>query len=162
MRVQVQGRLKMITKNLMKIFLDYNTPYVGSIKYLELSRAGKLNIGETGFREFDSLNTLNISNARLERLQFNWFQRKSIVTLVASKNKIVSIKKEDMRVLTKVKSLNLSSNAIELIEANAFSDMKQLENLRLYDNQIKEVIFGPIDNLKYLNLRDNYLKIVSS
>jgi Leucine-rich repeat (LRR) protein len=107
------------------------------------------------------LTTLNISNGRLEKLQPSWFLRKNIITLTASKNKIVTIKKEDMRVLTKVKSLNLSSNAIEMIEANAFSDMKQLENLRLYDNQIKVIIFGPIENLKYLNLRDNSFQMVS-
>lgn len=132
------------------------------IQYLDLSKAGKLIIDDNGFRNFDGLQTLNISYTKIERLPFTWFARKNIVNLNASKNKIKTMKKDDMKALSKVKNLNMSSNMIDLIEANAFTDMKQLETLTLNDNNIKEVIFGPVENLKSLNLRENSLDVVKT
>lgn len=141
-------------------FPDSVVPNLSAIRVLNLSRAGKLNISDVGFKDYENLKVLNVSNTKIETLKSSWFSRKTIEVLNVSKNNIKALKKDDFKYFTKLNSLNLSYNAIDTIELYAFMDLKNLETLSLSNNLLNIVYFSYIQNLKYLYLRDNSITIV--
>ena len=140
--------------------LSYNFAY---IKELDLSRAGMLKAVDNGFSTMTSLLHANISDTRITEIRQQWFgtSAKNIEILNASKNRIKNVKRENIKPFTKLKQLNISYNAIDLIEPNAFLELKKLEVLSLNNNALTVANLGIIENLKTLNLRDNSIVRVS-
>lgn len=143
------------------IYFKVNVPYLNLIQSLDLSRAGTLNINDNGFNSYDSLRNLDISNTGLKSIKYTWFSKKNVEILNISGNKMTELKREHMKFFPKLKTINGSYNDLTHLEANTFLDCKKVETITLNNNHINSVHFDSLDNLKYLNLRSNWMSVVS-
>lgn len=143
---------------------EHNNEYLPIIEDLDLSRAGRISISDHGFRAYDALTRLNMSNTKLESLKYNWFDHANrIESLDISHNKLSMLNRENLRTLTKLLVANFSYNDIEEVQAYAFDDVSKLQELRLNYNQLARIVsFGQLDALQLLDLSDNSIDIVSN
>lgn len=142
-------------------FIAVNVPYLNVIQHLDLSRVGKLALSDTGFRDYDSLKSLHICNTEIAVLKSSWFSRKTLEVLNISENLLKALKKEDMKFFAQLKSFNASFNEIKTLEPNTFLESKKLETISLNNNQLVNVAFENLDNLKHLYIKDNMIVTVS-
>lgn len=138
-----------------------NVP-LSMIQSLDLSRVGKLTLSETGFRDYDSLKNLDMSSTGITALKSGWFSRKTIEVLNVSENLIKSLKKEDTKFFSRLRVFNASFNEIKTLEANTFLESKKLEVISLSNNNLVNLAFENLENLKFLYLRGNLIVTVSS
>ncbi|KAL2090278.1 hypothetical protein ACEWY4_014966 [Coilia grayii] len=78
-------------------------------------------------------------------------------------NKLRWVEHGDLAAYTRLEELDLSENAISVLEPNAFSDLRSLRVLRLRANQLKLVpmgAFSRLANLTTLDLSDNKIVIL--
>lgn len=127
-----------------------------------MSRVGTLTLSDDGFREYDSLKRLDLSQTGVATLKPSWFSRKTIEIINLSDNKIKALKKDDMKFFLNLKVFNASFNEIKTVEANTFLDLKRLEVLSLSHNQLVNAGFVSLENLKQLHLRGNAMVTVSA
>lgn len=131
-------------------------PYLNLIQTLDLSRVGALNFSESGFsNSYDSLKFLDLSNTGIKELKTQWFSRKTIETLDLSRNLLTDLRRDHMKFFPKMRVFNASNNDIKSLEANTFIDLKKIEVIVLSNNHIPHAHFESVENLKYLNLRNN-------
>lgn len=138
-----------------------NVPHLDVIQSLDFSNAGSLTISESGFRDFDSLKFLDMSQTEISSIKSSWFTKKTIEVLNVSGNLIKALKKEEMKFFSRLRIFNASSNEIKTLEANSFVDLKKLEVISLSHNQLTNVLFDNLENLKQLFLRVNLIVTVS-
>lgn len=138
-----------------------NVPHLDVIQSLDLSNAGSLILSDAGFRDFDSLKFLDISQTEISSIKSSWFTKKTIEVLNVSGNVIKALKKEEMKFFSRLRVFNASSNEIKTLEANSFLDLKKLEVISLSHNQLTNVVFDNLENLKQLYLRVNLIVTVS-
>lgn len=138
-----------------------NVPYLNVIQTLDLSRVGKLTLTDAGFRDYESLKSLDICKTETTALKSSWFSRKNIEVLNVSENLIKGLKKDDMKFFSRLRIFNASFNEIKTLEANTFLESKKLEVISLSNNELINVAFDNLENLKQLFLRDNSIVTVS-
>lgn len=126
-----------------------------------MSRVGKLTLSDAGFRDYDSLKNLDISNTQTTAIKSSWFARKTIELLNVSENLIKSLKKDDTKFFTQLRVFNASFNEISALEAGTFLEAKKLEVISLSHNQLVNPIFDNLDNLKQLYLKGNSFVVVN-
>lgn len=141
-------------------FIAVNVPYLNAIQSLDLSCVGKLTLSDAGFRDYDSLKKLDISKTQTSVLKSSWFSRKTIEVLNVSENLIKALKKDDMKFFTQLRVFNASFNEIETLETGTFLEAKKLEVLSLSHNQLTNLTFENLDNLKQLFLKGNAFPMV--
>lgn len=147
-------------KSLACFFVAVNVPYLSTIQTLDLSRVGKLTLSDSGFRDYDSLKNLDISNTQTSVLKSSWFSRKTVEVLNVSENLIKALKKDDTKFFTQLRVFNASFNEIETLETRTFLEAKKLEVLSLSHNQLTNPTFENLDNLKQLFLKGNSFPMV--
>lgn len=141
--------------------LAVNVPHLNVIQSLDLSQAGILTLSDSGFRDYDSLKFLDITQSEISSLKSSWFTKKTIEVLNVSDNVLTALKKEDMKFFNRLRVFNASSNEIKTLEANTFLDSKKLEVISLSNNQLTSVVIDNLENLKHLYLRENAIATVS-
>jgi Leucine-rich repeat (LRR) protein len=125
-----------------------------------LSRVGKLTLSDEGFRDYDSLKNLDISNTELIALKSSWFTRKTIEVLNVSGNLLKALKRVDTKFFTQLKVFNASFNEIKVLEPGTFLEAKKVEIISLSHNQLVNPTFENLDNLKQLYLKGNSFNVV--
>jgi Leucine-rich repeat (LRR) protein len=106
------------------------------------------------------LQTLDISKTGINALNVMWFQKRNIEVLNISDNALPVIKKEYFKFLNNIRIFNASHNQVRNIEPNAFVGLKRLDTLILNNNYLTAEIFDSLENLRVLNLRQNFLSAV--
>lgn len=145
---------------IIKFFLE-GLMGLNFVEYLDLSKAGSLIISDHGFRDFESLSSLNISNTKLSSFKQSWFSRTNFLEYIdASRNQFHTLQRDNLRLLTKLKFANFSYNELNQIERKTFVDLKRLDTLHLNNNDLQTINLGEIVNLKTLNLHDNSISEV--
>jgi Leucine-rich repeat (LRR) protein len=137
-----------------------NVPYLNAVQTLDLSRVGKLTLSDAGFRDYDSLKNLDISNTETSSVKSSWFSRKTLEVLNVSENYIKALKKEDTKFFNQLRVFNASFNEIKSLEPNTFLEAKKLETISLSHNQLVNPTFENLDNLKQLYLKGNSFVVV--
>lgn len=137
-----------------------NVRHLDAIQTLDLARAGKLVLTDSGFRSYDVLKNLDISQSYLEELKPSWFSKRTIEVLNLSENFVKALKKDDLKFFPRLRVFNASFNEIKTIEQNSFVDSKKLEVVSLSNNQLTNIIVDNLENLKNLYLRGNQIATV--
>lgn len=135
-------------------------PHINVIQSLDLSRTGSLTLSDAGFRDFDSVKILDVSQTGLTGLKSSWFSKKSIEELNVSENYIKALKKEETKFFARLRVFNASFNEIQTIEPNTFLESKKIEVISLSYNQIKNVAFENLQSLKHLYMKGNSIVTV--
>lgn len=118
-------------------------------------------MSDAGFRDYDSLVNLIISNTQLSSLKSSWFAKKTLEVLDISENIIQALKKDDTKNFNRLRVFNASFNEIKTLEPNTFLEMKKLEIVSLSHNSLSTVHIANLENLKQLYIRQNSITIVS-
>ncbi|KAH8235160.1 hypothetical protein KR032_009383 [Drosophila birchii] len=130
---------------------------------LDLSESGGLTLGQRGVRDFVALRELNLTHCQLEELHEQHFPNASKLTsLDVSYNDIQLITGEKMSRLANLEYANFSNNLIADIEPDAFKGMKKLRFLDFTTNEQENVTLGENANLRYLSISNNNVRDVSS
>lgn len=139
-----------------------------TLKTLKLRRN---NISLKGIVHFQcyALQSLDLSYNKLEgNLTESSFvnQHGRLASLDMSFNRIKAIGRDALFNFPGLKSLNLRSNRIELLDPKAFRQLKQLSFLDLSHNFVVELsasgLFEPLVSLTNLDMSHNYLQVVDS
>ncbi|XP_056022946.1 uncharacterized protein LOC125649433 isoform X2 [Ostrea edulis] len=88
-----------------------------------------------------------------------------LTALSMSYNELNTIKRQYFQMTTRLISIDLSNNAIEVIEDSAFKEMKNLQKLRLNSNKIKAIsntTFQMLTELEKLELQDNDIETIGN
>lgn len=108
-----------------------------------------------------NIDSLNLSNNRIKKIENNLFRHSTISDLNLSNNKIKKIDRDSFSSLILLENLDLSYNEIEEIENNFFNYPFSIENLNLSNNKIKKIeknTFNGLPLLFTLDLSDNKIK----
>eukprot|EP01129_Flabellula_baltica_P007451 TRINITY_DN2902_c0_g1_i2.p1 TRINITY_DN2902_c0_g1~~TRINITY_DN2902_c0_g1_i2.p1 ORF type:complete len:2061 (-),score=333.79 TRINITY_DN2902_c0_g1_i2:97-6237(-) len=144
--------------------ISYLSPCISSLQKLR-----KLNISynpieklPTTLGYLTSLVELNIEKCSLSTIPPQIHELNSLVYLNISKNKITTFPNFLFRGLSQLKTLNLSTNNIKIVER--LQDLKSLTSLDLKENKIKKLSseIGYCTNLEYLDMSENLLYKISS
>jgi insulin-like growth factor-binding protein complex acid labile subunit len=117
-----------------------------------------------------SLKYLNVSNNRLQEIDFKKTFLPNLEYLDLSQNRLISIKNESFLNMNQLKHLNLSYNKLDLESEfnniSYFHGQSLLETLDLSFNEIKylnsNLTFQYLNSLKYLNLSNNRLNSLNA
>lgn len=138
-------------------------PQLSMLPSLDLSEAGGLTLGEKGsFRNFLSLQQLNLSHCQLEELHAKHFaDNASLLNLDVSHNDLQYIGRALMRQLPNLVYANFSNNLIANVQPDAFVDLEHLLFLDLSTNEQENITIGSNANLRYLSISNNNVRDVS-
>lgn len=140
---------------------DKPLPTLSKLLQLDLSQSGGLTLGRYGFRNFASLQRLNLTHCQLEELRSKHFaDNASLVNLDVSHNDLLLIERALMRQLPNLVYANFSNNLIANVEFDAFKGLKYLEFLDLNTNEQENITLGSNDNLRYLSISNNNVRDV--
>lgn len=154
--------------NVKKLDLSYNPLSEEAIKNVlsEPKTIRELNLAGTGVKEIMSLETpflqsLNLSNNKIEKINEEIFERASLLqSLDLSNNQLTSFKKLSLiwPKLTLLQSLNLSNNPFEMILQGDFDNLDMLKSLSIHSldkcTRIERNAFKNLPNLSNLQAYD--------
>lgn len=137
--------------------------YTLRLENLHLSHNQIESIGENPFFNLGSLEIIDLSHNKLTRIDslFHFdFQPNKLRKLILSFNKIVNIPQDAFEELTFLTELDLTNNQITDLTVEPFSNLTNLEILRLNNNFIKNLngAVNNLQNLKHLYLRGNQIE----
>lgn len=137
-------------------------PKLSKLHALDLSQSGGLTLGRNGFRDFSSLQRLNLSHCQLEELRGKHFvNNATLVNLDVSDNDLLRIDRSLMRQMPNLVYANFSSNSIAHVELDAFKNLNHLILLDLHTNEQENITIGSNANLRYLSISNNNVRDVS-
>lgn len=116
-------------------------------------------LNEYQFQNLFELDMHKCDVSRIEKESFN-AQMRTIKSLCISSNKIEIIELDSFSELKQLVSLDLSYNFIESLERRHFSNLINLEVLNLSYNELKKLyvkMFSDLKNLKNIDLSSNLL-----
>ncbi|CAG5098433.1 Oidioi.mRNA.OKI2018_I69.XSR.g15663.t1.cds [Oikopleura dioica] len=150
-------------KELPQFFLKQQS----KLKHLDLSGNS---LGESGmdlaiYIKGSRLESLNFSNNAISEITDDiLYEQDQLISLDLSNNEISALPYDPLKGPWKytrnLKILNVSSNKIQKLEANAFGKLSNLEELYLHDNKIETIFdhsFRGLDKLRILNLANNVI-----
>lgn len=130
-----------------------------NLVYLEISDVPISEIYTSAFANNRNLETIKITGTELRVLPHGLFRRnEKLQTVILSDNKIVNLPLPFFP--TSVVDIELSGNALEVISAHTFKDLKNLSSLDLSRNNISvlsNTSFAAAKNLTFLNLHTNQI-----
>lgn len=127
------------------------------IEELDLSQAGRLTLGQNGFRAFDNLKKLIATNSSLTRLEDRWFGTNSKVEyLDLSHNQLDALRRDNFRTLRRMRFLYLVDNSIASMETNNFVDLANLEVLDMRNNRLNALVeIGSLQRMRSIDYSEN-------
>jgi Leucine-rich repeat (LRR) protein len=152
-------------------YLNLDSNQISTLKNIQFnSKLEKLSICFNLITNLNELNSsslkyLNVSNNRLQEIDFKNTFLPNLEYLDLSQNRLISIKNESFLNMDKLKHLNLSHNKLDLESGfnniSYFYGQSLLGTLDLSFNEIKYLdsnrTFQYLNSLKYLNLSNNRL-----
>jgi Leucine-rich repeat (LRR) protein len=171
---QIESKTFVDLKSLKNLNLDSNQ--ISNLENVQFN--SDLEIFSLHFNLLTNLNNissnglkyLNVSNNRLQEINFEATFLPNLEHLDVSLNCLISIKNESFLNMNKLKHLNLSYNKLDLEsefnDVSYFHGLKCLETLDLSFNQIKyldtNLTFQYLNSLKYLDLSNNKFKTLDA
>lgn len=128
-----------------------------------LSKAGSIQLGESGFQVFASLRSIIITNGSFELIEPNWFSENNKVEHIEMTwNWFRRLKPKYFSTLKNIRILNFSGNDIYTIEVGTFTDNPNLEVLDVSDNWLDSIIdIGYLPRLRHFDFSNNEIIDVS-
>lgn len=112
------------------------------------------------FEEFSSLETLDVDNTKLDRLETHFFKGAAKLScLNANNNEITELTANTFMYADKLEHINLNVNHIQKIDDEAFAGLPHLMVINLSHNQLHEIsvdMFKFLPKLNHLGLSKNY------
>nr|XP_017101425.2 insulin-like growth factor-binding protein complex acid labile subunit [Drosophila bipectinata] len=134
-------------------------PALSGLIRLDLAKSGGVTFNGNGLQDFTELQELNLTHCQLEELQERHFPIGSkIVSLDVSFNDIQLITAQKMSRLTNLEYGNFSNNLIAEIEPNSFRNLKKLRFLDFTTNEQENITIGENANLQYLSISNNNVR----
>lgn len=133
--------------------------------FLNATGVTDLQLHDSTFSAFRSLERLHLISAGLKELKGTWFKYpNNINDLNMNSNSLGSLKQADLQILRNLTSADFSNNQIEILEEMVFADLPKLRYLDLRHNEIKQFgsIFPLYGNMQSLQLSYNSIENVSS
>lgn len=122
------------------------------------------NIPKELFMAYKNLDTLDFSNANLERLEHYDSVRNNVRFFNVSNNRIYKLGGRMLRNMVNLTSLDLSHNIIDRINPSAFEEIPSFKYLNLSHNVIKKLdrnFFNQLKSLEVLKLDHNMISEIS-
>lgn len=155
--------LKFLNLSDSKIEVIRERAFAGPQNLLELHLENNL-LDKITFRNFSSLQLLNLRNNKLSASNLSFLQNLSANTLILSVNKIGKLLNNTNSLVKSPKEINLSKCAVYKIEPNAFFGLSRTEKLNLRHNYIENILpetFTHLKRLKELDLSGNKISVFS-
>lgn len=87
------------------ILEEHVNPHLREIQNLDISSAGELRLSDHGFKDFATLEVLNMSNGQLKMIKSNWFSTTNLIgTLNASHNELTQLQPDHFSTLQKTQA----------------------------------------------------------
>lgn len=157
----VSNSLRNMKALVLLVLNDNNISEIGlsleSLQYLDLSNNALTSIN---FTNMSNLQTLMLSNNRLEKLKNTFTNVIGLKKLILSNNQISVVPKETFSDLLGLVLLDLQGNHISRLDLGAFTNLNRLKTLVLSNNKLKFIdgyLFFGLMNLNVLNISNNYL-----
>lgn len=134
--------------------------HLSNLKSLDLSGYSNLRIIHPKvFSATKQLEKLDVSSTPLfiltKRLEGTWFRNLSnLIDLIARHCQLTSLNIETLSELPKLRTLDLSSNRIEISQLNLLKNLSNLKVLRLVDNRLEELVDSVFSELFALEMLD--------
>jgi Leucine-rich repeat (LRR) protein len=146
-----------------EIFRIINNVLLINLENNKLQKAGDL------YLNFMPIQTLKLSNNQLETypvfdVNFAINEPSRLTQFYLNNNNLVNIS-QFSEWLGSLEYLDFNDNKIELIEPNAFINVRILKNLSIANNKLSKIVnnnFEPLFSLKYLYLSNNYISYVEN
>ena len=152
----------------MEEFVNVNLfGFQKNLTFLNLSNNLVLKLEKGFFQNLTRLEKLDLSSNYLDSFgdEDIFIGLKSLTVLNLSSNYIKALSKTFLKNLFSLKNLNLRNNGLKYMEAFAFKDLKQLDELNLESNKLNSIpetdTFAYLSKLKQLNLNSNNFKSIN-
>lgn len=155
-----------VESDLVDIFesLSTNIAYLPYLAHISVSETTLPDLLSVTLIELNRLRSLKFTFCDVATIPDTFFNLTSLQSLDLSHNKVKLIEQEPFRTLIALEVLNLSANAIDIINPDSFSGLSALKSLDLTENNLNNIndkVLLPLVALQHLNLSRNRLEVLN-